>query len=393
MSDPENPPPTGKNLVVCCDGTNNEFGEDNTNVVRLFAVALKQTDNQITFYDPGLGTFPAPGALTPVVKTVTKLMGSAFGYGLSENIADAYEFLADNYTAGDRIYLFGFSRGAYTMRALAALIHVCGLMSAQNRNLISYAIDLFKQEATSAKKKADAEERRTGQKQPLALPVCDQFKQVFSVAPKIHFIGVWDTVSSVGTIYDPFNLPYTRWNPSVKTVRHAISIDEKRKFFRTNLWSMLTRDTDVKQVWFAGVHADVGGGYPEEKSGLARTTLQWMLKEAALAGLQIDPSKLPYAFPEQPVPASELHDELRKLGWKLAQWIPRRYAARDKPTGRYVWRWNLSPRAAPRHIEDNSMIHESVFERMRDDRTYRPVNLPERVRNEEGVTVAWKRPP
>lgn len=378
----------GRNLVVFCDGTDNEFGENNTNVVRLFSVAMRDNDQQIAFYDPGLGTFPAPGAWTPLSKWFTKLLGSAFGFGLSQNVADSYRFLMENYAPGDRIYLFGFSRGAYTVRVLAALIHVCGLMHASNRNLVPYAFDLFTAEATGAKKRNDRAERSSGKRQKLDLPVCAHFKQVFSQAPAIHFIGLWDTVSSVGSIYDPFSLPYTRWNPSVRTVRHAISIDEKRKFFRANLWSDSSPDTDVKQVWFAGAHADVGGGYAEKESGLAKIALSWMLEEARAAQLQIDDNRLANVFPgasgdpglSSPDPMARQHNELEHLRWKIMQWIPRRNWVRNKSTGWYDLKWNFSPRQAPRPIEDNSIIHQSVFERMKGDPAYRPANIPKDAR-------------
>lgn len=373
----------GKNLVVCCDGTNNEFGENNTNVVRLLSLALKQDEQQIVFYEPGLGTFPAAGAWTPLTQWITKMMGSAFGFGLSHNLAVCYDFLVENYTPGDRIYLFGFSRGAYTARALAALIHVCGLMRTRNRNLVPYVIKLFESEATKAKKLNDKEEKRQGKKLPLSLPVCGEFKRVFSEAPPIHFVGVWDTVSSVGTIFDPFHLPHTRWNPSVQTVRHAISIDEKRKFFRTNLWSMSPQSTDVKQVWFAGVHADVGGGYKEKDSGLAKITLKWMLDEASAAKLLIDDKQLPTVFPispdsplAAPDPTAPIHNELDKLSWKILQWVPRRYWIRDPSTGNYIRRWNFSPREMPRFIPANSDIHPSVYVRIEKVPEYRPSNLP-----------------
>ena len=374
----------GKNLVVCCDGTDNEFGQDNTNIVRLYSLTLRRNGQQVSFYDPGLGTFPAPGAWTPFSKWFTKQLGSAFGFGLSQNVADSYRFLMENYVPGDRIYLFGFSRGAYTVRVLAALIHVCGLMHAQNRNLVSYAFDLFKAEATDAKKKNDRVERQSGKRQRLELPVCTRFKETFSQTPPIHFLGLWDTVLSVGTIYDPFSLPYTRWNPSVRTVRHAISIDEMRKFFRVNLWSASTPDSDVKQVWFAGVHADVGGGYPERQSGLAKISLSWMLEEARAAQLQIDDDKLSSVFPvpdspsdlAAPDPLAMQHNELDHLRWKIMQWIPRRHWVRNKNTGWYDLKWNFSPREAPRPIEEGSVIHPSVLRRMREDPNYQPSNLP-----------------
>ena len=374
----------GKNLVVCCDGTNNEFGENNTNVVRLLSLALKRDEQQIVFYDPGLGTFPAPGALTPLQKWVTKMLGSAFGYGLSHSVAVCYDFLVEHYKPGDRIYLFGFSRGAYTARVLAALIHACGLMHTKNRNLVPYVIDLFRKEATKAKKRNDKAERQAGRKQPLQLPVCDTFKQAFCLTPPIHFLGVWDTVSSVGTIFDPFNLPYTRWNPSVKTVRHAISIDEQRKFFRTNLWSTTTHETDVKQVWFAGVHADVGGGYEESQSGLAKIALQWMLDEAHAADLVIDDAQLPTVFPPPdtasplaaPDPTAPMHNELDHFFWKVLQWVPRRHWVRDNHTGQFTRCWDFSSKPLPRPIPSNATIHPTVYERMEKVPDYKPVNLP-----------------
>lgn len=374
----------GKNLVVCCDGTDNEFGVNNTNVVRLLSLALKQDEQQIVFYEPGLGTFPDPGAITPLQKWFTKKLGSAFGFGLSQNLAVCYEFLVEHYKPGDRIYLFGFSRGAYTARALAALIHVIGLMHTKNSNLVPYAIKLFESAASKAKKQNDKAERLTGKKQPLKLSICDEFKRVFSITPEIHFIGVWDTVTSIGTIFDPYNLPHTRWNPSVKTVRHAISIDEERKFFRTNLWASSKQSTDVKQVWFAGVHADIGGGYEESESGLAKITLQWMLDEAREAALAIDESLLPTVFPENesdselasPDPCGKIHNELDKFFWKVLQWVPRRHWIRDAASGKFVRRWDFAITRRPRPIPTDAVIHPTVTTRMQEVPSYRPVNIP-----------------
>lgn len=374
----------GKNLVICCDGTDNEFGVNNTNVVRLLSLALKQDEQQIVFYEPGLGTFPASGAITPLQKWFTKKLGSAFGLGLSQNLAVCYEFLVEHYKPSDRIYLFGFSRGAYTARALAALIHVVGLMRTKNSNLVPYAIKLFESAAGKAKKKNEKAERLSGKKQPLDLSICDEFKRVFCIAPEIHFIGVWDTVSSIGTIFDPYNLPHTRWNPSVKIVRHAISIDEERKFFRTNLWASSEQYTNVKQVWFAGVHADIGGGYEESESGLAKITLQWMLDEAREAALAIDESLLPTVFPKNkndptlssPDPCGKIHNELDKIFWKVMQWVPRRHWIRDDASGKFVRRWDFAVTRRPRPIPKDSVIHSTVTTRMQELPTYRPENIP-----------------
>jgi uncharacterized protein (DUF2235 family) len=104
-------------------------------------------------------------------------------------------------------------------------------------------------------------------------------------------VGVWDTVSSVGWAWDPLHIPYTAKNPDLRIGRHAVSIDERRCFFRQNLWSAALPGQDIKQVWFAGVHSDVGGGYAEAESGLAKISLEWMLCEAGTAGLILDRAK------------------------------------------------------------------------------------------------------
>lgn len=390
MEMPDGPTRPSRNLVVFCDGTDDEFRQDNTNVVRLLSLALQRDEQQIVFYEPGLGTFPSAGAWTAVGKWITKTLGAAFGLGLSRNIAVCYEFLVENYAPGDRIFLFGFSRGAYTARALAALIHVCGLMHTKNRNLVPYIVDLFKSESVRAKKKNDRDERSRGEKIPLALPVCSAFKEIFSATPEIHFMGLWDTVASVGSIYNPFKLPYTRWNPSVLTVRHAVSIDEERKFFRANLWSSSHQSTDVKQMWFTGDHGDIGGEYPERESGLAKITLEWMLEQGRAAQLLIDEARLPLVFPltdagshlVAPNPVAILHNELRRTPWKILQWIPRRVWRRDKRTGQFSPKWNLSPRAVPRYMPEGSLIHASVRERMAREPDYRPANLRPELLNQ-----------
>lgn len=382
MESPSNPP---RNLVVFCDGTNNQFGEHNTNVIRLLAASARDAQQQLAFYDPGVGTFAATGALTPISRRVTQLLGSAFGFGLTRNVGLCYDFLMQHYRPGDRIYLFGFSRGAYTARVLAALIHVCGLLRTYNPNLAEYAMRLFRREAVQAKKRNDRAEADAHVYRRLHLPLCEQFRDTFSITPPIHFLGVWDTVSSVGSIYNPFKLPYTRWNPSVRTVRHAVSIDERRKFFRTNLWSSSNTDTDVKQIWFVGAHADVGGGYPRTESGLAKIALAWMMDEAQACGLQLDPAQRAQVLADPPPDAlGPMHDALDRLGWKLAQWAPRREWLRDAASGRYMPHWRFSPRPLPRFIEEGATIHSSVFRRMRDDPGYRPPNLPDVAYDESG---------
>src|SRR5262249_17837969 len=148
------------------------------------------------------------------------------------------------------------------------MLHKVGLLDGGNRNLLPYASKMFKQDRN----------RRTWA----------GFSQLFGRACPVHFLGLWDTVSSVGWVFDPFTLAFTANNDSVRIVRHAISIDERRAFFRQNLWGeglILPDGTaqDVKQVWFAGCHSDVGGSYPERESGLSQIALEWMADEAVRA--------------------------------------------------------------------------------------------------------------
>ena len=116
-----------RNIVICCDGTGNEYGERNTNVLKLYSV-LKRDKSQLAFYDPGVGTMSAPAAMTNVAKAASKAVGLAFGRGITKNVEEPYRFLMDHYQRGDKVYLFGFSRGAYTARAVAALLYKCGLL-------------------------------------------------------------------------------------------------------------------------------------------------------------------------------------------------------------------------------------------------------------------------
>jgi len=357
-----------KNIVICCDGTSNEYGDRNTNVLKLFSILPKGKPEQVTFYDPGVGTFSAPAALTRTARAVTKLFGLAFGYGITDNIGDAYRFLMETYEPDDRVFIFGFSRGAYTARAVAAMLHKCGLLERRNENLLPYALKLFKYD------------RRPD--------IYNGFKRTFSRKCEVHFLGVWDTVSSVGWIYDPLTLQFTMNNPIVTNFRHAIAIDERRCFYRQNLWGEGGEGQDVKQVWFAGAHCDVGGGYDERESGPSQISLDWMIDEAVSSGLVIDDDRRRVVVPSQateatgvepyhaaPDASAPLHTSL-KGPWWIAEVIPKRYKdpRRDfKPS----WRIPLGRR---RFIREGSTIHASVVERMiatRNSKTpYSPPRLP-----------------
>jgi uncharacterized protein (DUF2235 family) len=358
-----------KNIVVCCDGTGNEFGDSNSNVVKLFSV-LESSPQQVAYYHPGLGTMGAKYALTKVTQTVTRWIGLAFGYGLTNNIEDAYSFLMGEYEPGDLVFIFGFSRGAYTARALAAMLRMFGLLRTGNEALFAYAARLFRNP------------------NPDNFGIAARFKATFSVECKPHFVGVWDTVSSVGWFTDPAKFPYTFHNPDVAIGRHALSIDERRCFFRQNLWSAPEVGQDIKQVWFAGVHSDVGGGYAENECGLSKIALEWMLNEAVSAGLAVNPEGVKRVLGERtgshyvpPDPAAMIHNSLTG-GWWITEFMPKPYT--DMSSGKPVRKWRLGL-GRRRYIEDGAVIHESVARRMELVSNYRPSNLPKTYSMESGT--------
>jgi uncharacterized protein (DUF2235 family) len=322
-----------RQLILCIDGTNNRFCDKPTNVLRVFRSLPKNSDTVMTYYDQGVGTFGLSETLFEWQKVPSRIAGLAFGWGIRRNVLNAYRFLMENYQKGDQIFIFGFSRGSYAARVLAAMIHTLGLLPAHQVQQLDFAWSLLTTRTRSEKGAPDPSLSRawsyiwwrlTARKQP-NFPLMTQFKETFSQAVDIHFLGLFDTVSSVGWVYDPLVVPYTASNPSIHTIRHAVSIDERRSFFRQNLWNV-AKATDLKQVWFAGVHCDVGGGYPSEESQLAVIVLRWMIGESLEAGLNIDVAACrgelyPPSCPV-PDPLAQAHQSLSRL-WMIAEWMPR----------------------------------------------------------------------
>ena len=374
-----------KNIVICCDGTGNQYGAGNSNVVKLYQTLIRDPHRQIAYYHPGVGTMGAKNALTAAGKFWTKFRGLAFGYGLYENIADAYGFLMLTFEPGDQIYVFGFSRGAYTARALCGMLRMFWILSPGNEGLIPYAIRLFKSNDDSLLA------RITGRASKFR--IAEGFKRTFGIECNPRFVGVWDTVSSVGWILDPIGyksvrLPYTASLEGVSEVRHAVSIDERRAFFRQNL---VDEDPGrVKQVWFAGVHSDVGGSYPEGESGLSKITLRWMLREAKEAGLLLDDGEVARIMGASPAFVKPLanamtHNSLKGL-WLLGEFWPKWTLRRISPPRvdpakfRGSLRFNLFRR---RFIAEDSCVHGSVLTRKAMIPSYNPSNLPQRYTPED----------
>ena len=255
-----------KRIAIFADGTwNSPEQDDPTNVLR-FSRAVKPKVGQveqIAFYDWGVGT------------DRKKMSGGLSGAGIDKNIMDCYRFLVHNYHKGDQLFFFGFSRGAYTVRSLAGFIRNSGLLKREYANKIEDAFKLYRKR-----------NRASGPNAPQAIG----FRKRYAVADitPIEFMGVWDTVGALG-IPVPFwgtlgeeDFLFHDTEPSkiVLHARHAVSIDENRADFEPT-------GLDLKQVWFAGVHSDVGGGYAN--CGLGDCAGEWMMKEAKKFGLVFEP--------------------------------------------------------------------------------------------------------
>ena len=305
-----------KNIVVCCDGTGNEYGENNTNVVDTFASIVRDQD-QIAFYDTGVGTFnPLGMSLGPVSRKVGVGLGQAFGYGVKQNVREAYEYLMDRYEVGDKVFIFGFSRGAYTARVLTGMLCKCGLLQKGSKNLIPSVMKM-----------------NFDNKPP---HIVKGFKRDFCHPCDPHFVGVWDTVASIGYFHPTRHFKDEVLNPAVKFGFHAISIDEQRKKFPVSLWdeSKKPSEQSIKQVWFAGVHSDVGGWYAER--GLSNIALNWMLENAQDNGLRL---KENWNHSLKCDPLGPIHKS-RSGFWKI---------------------WSVVTRPIP----EGALVHESVISRMK----------------------------
>ena len=360
-----------KNIVICCDGTSNRFGKNNTNVVRLVECLAKNTAQQVVFYDPGVGTLPQPGLSNPVKWLKWKawtFADLAVGWGLEQNVEEAYRYLMNTWQPGDRVFLFGFSRGAYTVRVLAGLLHGLGLLRSDNQHLIPYLLSIYKS--------IDAKccGRRSRKHEYWRL--CAQFRRTFARDAgrakrfPIYFIGLWDTVSSYGWLWNPQIYTYTANNPGVSIVRHAVSIDERRAFFRQNLISESFRG-NLDQRWFPGVHCDVGGGYREADGGLWRVAFAWMVSEAEDAGLLFDAKMLNRVLtrstvPDQPWSEPKHSSLLAAPHWWIAEFIPKLHP--------YRWSMRLNLFHS-RTIPQGASIDRSALERVRHSDRYRPRNF------------------
>lgn len=269
-----------KRLIMCCDGTWNTAEQSwPTNVTRI-RDALKKDDagtKQCAFYHEGVG-----------VKPWERLRGGAFGFGLSGNVKHTYRFIVEHFEPGDELFFFGFSRGAFTARSTAGLIYNVGILRPEHAHRLDEAYALYRSRGA-----------------PPSSPEAQSFRNSYShpdETRRIRFIGVWDTVGALGIPLSPArwaNFINRRWqfhncelNKAVEAAFQALAIDEKRAPFKPAVWVQKadTAGQRVEQVWFTGVHCDVGGGY--ERRAFADITLHWMVDRAQSCGLAFEASKL-----------------------------------------------------------------------------------------------------
>lgn len=334
-----------KRIIICADGTWNKPEENlrkdfPTNVLKL-ARAIKPiaSDNnpQQVFYDWGVGSYH------------DQIIGGATGRGLHKNIMDDYRYIVQNYSPKDEIYLFGFSRGAYTVRSLCGLINNCGVLKRPDAPLIQKAFDLYKKPG-----KVNAPEGKNS----------IEFRRKHShPSREVKFVGVWDTVgamgipiSFLGLFNDKDEFYDTKIGRNVRCARHALAIDEFRSDFEPTIW--LPREgMDLKQVWFPGAHSNIGGSLKPDKDGtlLSDIALGWMIREATKFGLTVE-SHLTRNLNQNP--AASLHKSRRSF-----YRIKKKYY---RPID---------------HGKGEVFLHKSVKTRWDQDRKYRPKNLVDYVKN------------
>lgn len=296
-----------KRIVLCCDGTWNRPDQVHdgsvcaSNVTKI-ARCITQADAtgvpQVVFYDKGVGT-----------GRFDRLLGGGFGWGIKHKILDAYRFLMTTYAPGDELFFFGFSRGAYTVRSIFGLIRNSGLLKLEFRHKLADAYSLYR--------------RRDSASHPNAVE-SELFRRSYSFEPRARFMGVWDTVGALGIpVGGLFRLVNKRWSfhditlsSQVDNAFQALAIDEHRKPFQPSIWQQ-SPDADgqrLEQVWFAGVHSNVGGSYPN--SGLSDITLFWMVGKAESYGLRIDHTKFAVINRPRPDPLGKLYNS-QTIWYKL----------------------------------------------------------------------------
>lgn len=343
-----------KNVVLCLDGTGNQLkASANTNVLELYSMLdLSDPDRQVAYYDPGVGTMGARGAWTTWGQKFTRLLGLIFGFGIKENLEEALTFLIRNYQPGDKVFVFGFSRGAFTARGLSGLTYRAGVMRQGSENLVHYLVTGYTKGDNFTEEDWDK---------------LDKYAETFSVTTEgskalpINFLGLWDSVKALGILRRDPKWPYTRQLPNARHVFHAVSIDERRRPYREYLINP-SKAAEARESWFAGVHSDIGGGFDDD--GLSRITLKWMADRALDHGLVLAPDAYTKKCTTSEVDAKA---RIHRNGWIWGLLTFRRRPLTARP----------------------AMVHSSVRTRMTSDDDY---ELPVDIGHVEWDDPNWLKP-
>ncbi|KAF9219900.1 hypothetical protein BS17DRAFT_788626 [Gyrodon lividus] len=297
-----------RKLIVCIDGTSNRFGPKNTNVVEFYSQIIK-SDDQLTYYNSGIGTLAKPSwkSWSYFKRRIASYADQAIAWNLDHVLLAAYKWLANSYKDGDQIFLFGFSRGAYQVRILAAMIHEVGLILPGNDEQIPFAFETYCALEGGGNRELAA-----------------TFKKTFSRKDVCaHFVGAWDTVSSVGFLRGKTFPSTTTSKEHMCFFRHALALDERRvKFLPEYIYGGQAdqlADGRVKEVWFYGSHSDVGGGNtPNADLRSGNISLLWMRKEAEMAGLELEQPEITWLMKD----LNNTNVESLTGPWWLAEVLP-----------------------------------------------------------------------
>lgn len=350
-----------KRIVICADGTWNRPEEDvekdhSTNVLKVArAIRPVASDEveQVVFYDWGLGSYH------------DGVSAGAFGDGINKNIQDCYRFIVQNYALGDELYFFGFSRGAFTVRSLAGFINNCGILRQSKAKLIPKAFGIYKDTDIHPDDEFSVEFRRKNSTRSKVAELSAEERGAYTNdgSPKVHFIGVWDTVGALGvplSVLSFLNRKHmfhdNKIGSNIRYARHALAIDERRDDFKPTIW-VQKPGVDIEQVWFAGCHSDVGGGLapdPDGRTRLSDIPLKWVTDEASAVGLEFSGHLGSQLKPS----ATSRLNESYKNHWLLA-------GEHKRALGRF-------------------RIHASVRDRWDNDAGYRPDKLVQRVNGAVG---------
>jgi len=376
-----------KRLVFCFDGSWNRLDTPNpTNVLLTAESVLPQSDDNVvqsTFYDEGVGSEEGEA-----------IAGGVFGAGLVKNLGDGYRFLIFNHSPGDEIYVFGFSRGAYTARSFAGLLSTCGVLHRQQAHRANQAVELYKRRSRTEAFREEAARFRSECSPHICVSQQEDEWRAEHVAGhrpgtlpllKVKYLGVWDTVGSLGipryivmanTINRMHQFHDVSLSPMVEQARHAVAIDEHRIDFEPTLWENLrelnlsrgadpeSAEAPYQQMWFPGGHGSVGGG--GDRRGLSDPALEWIWDGARQAGLELDTSEQSHLSRLASSHTEDLVNKTRARGFSAVGFVMDRLPRGDRHPG-------------PERLHEVSPIARRRWkerpENLPDAEAYRPVTL------------------